>query len=241
MDLKVSLDVFEGPLDLLLHLVRREELNIYDIPIARITDQYLQYLQQMREFDLEVASEFIVMAATLLEIKARMLLPKPPKPEGAEGEEEADPRQMLVEQLLEYRRYKEVAGQLESLASEEALRFSRPPEEYDEGPPGLPVDLNLAALTAAMRALLAEADEAPTPEIARDAHSLRQKMDMIMARLESVSRVHFRDLFGRRFTRFEVVVTFLAVLELIRGRRVAARQTERLGEIFIERKEAAAG
>ncbi|MGE5560042.1 MAG: segregation and condensation protein A [Chloroflexota bacterium] len=241
MDLKVSLEVFEGPLDLLLHLVRREELNIYDIPIARITDQYLQYLQQMREFDLELASEFIVMAATLLEIKARMLLPRPPKADGTEAEEEADPRRMLVEQLLEYKRYKEAAEQLEQLASEESLRCARLPEEADEGPPGLPASLDLAALVAAMRSLLTEAEPEPTPEITRDAFSLRQKMDLIMARLSSAARVRFRDLFGRRFTRFEVVITFLAILELIRGRQVIARQTERLGEIYVERREAAAG
>lgn len=241
MDLKVSLEVFEGPLDLLLHLVRREELNIYDIPIARITEQYLQYLQQMREFDLEIASEFIVMAATLLEIKARMLLPKPPQAGSEDGEEEADPRQMLVEQLLEYKRYKEAAGELEALAAEGSLRFGRAAEEQADAPADLPAELDVAVLIAAMRALLTEAEVKPTPEIIRDAFSLRQKMDMIMARLTPLARVRFRDLFGRRFTRFEVVVTFLAVLELIRGRQVIVRQPERLGEIYIERREASAG
>lgn len=243
MGLKVSLEVFEGPLDLLLHLVRREELDICDIPIARITDQYLQYLQQMRELDLEIASEFIVMAATLLEIKARMLLPRPPRPADGGDAEESDPRRLLIEQLLEYRRYKEAAEQLATLAQEAGLRSPRPAGELDgerSGRPELPAELDLAALVATMRSLLSEAEEAP-PEIARDAYSLRQKMDLILERLAAAPRLRFRDLFGRRFTRLEVVVTFLALLELIRGRHVLARQSERLGEIYIERREAAAG
>lgn len=243
MGLKVSLAVFEGPLDLLLHLVRREELNICDIPIARITDQYLHYLQQMRELDLEIASEFIVMAATLLEIKARMLLPRPPRPAEGTDEEESDPRRLLIEQLLEYKRYKEAAEQLAALAQEAGLRSPRPVDTVNDDclrDRGLPADLDLDALVAAMRMLLSEAEEAP-PEIARELYSLRQKMDLILERLSKAPRLRFRELFGRRFSRLELVVTFLALLELVRGRQVSVRQPERLGEIYIERREAAAG
>lgn len=241
MDLKVSLAVFEGPLDLLLHLVRREELSIYDIPIARITDQYLQYLRQMTELDLEIASEFLVMAATLLQIKARMLLPRPPKSEGEVGEEEADPRQMLVEQLLEYKRYKEAADELSGLAAEEALRFSRPPVDIPAAEPGLPDDLDLARLMSALRSLLAEAEPTPPPAIRRDSFTIRQRMDFVLARLSESGSVAFRSLFGLRFTRGEVVATFLAVLELVRNQLVAVRQTTRLGEIEIELRQVKAG
>lgn len=241
MELKLSLAVFEGPLDLLLHLVRREELNIYDIPIARITDQYLQYLRQMSELDLEIASEFLVMAATLLQIKARMLLPRPPQSADAGGEEEADPRQMLIEQLIEYRRYKEAAAELAGLAAEEALRFSRPPIDIGPAEPGLPADLDLARLIAAMRALLAEAEPTPPAAITRELYTIRQRMDFILGRLNEARRVSFRALFGLRFTRDEVVATFLAVLELVRGQLVSVRQSERLGEIELELRQVMAG
>lgn len=236
--LPVHLDVFDGPLDLLLFLIRREEVSIYDIPIARITEQYLAYVEALSAVDLDRAAEYLVMAATLLDIKSRMLLPKPPReepeeePAAREGEE--DPRTELVRQLEEYQRFKEAALDLKR-REELALRVY--PRGWHPEEPEIPAPLarvTLADLVAAFREILKE--EWSWREVPREEIPLREKIREINWRLQRHPEgVRFRDLFTRGGSRLEVVVTFLALLELIRQRRAVAEQAENFGEIVIRR------
>lgn len=234
---RITLENFEGPLDLLLHLIRREEMNIYDIPIARITEQYLAIIQDLVATDIDRASEFLVMAATLLGIKSRMLLPKPPKvvAEDAPPEEEGeDPRAELVRQLVAYSQYKEAAQELREREAEMSHVYTRNLFlEEPEGP--VPLEgLNLSDLVKAFRAVLKE--EFNWREVPREEIPLREKIRELNFRLSrNPSGVRFRELFGRKGSRLEVVVTFLALLELIRQRRAVAVQEGIFGEIVIRR------
>lgn len=235
-DLTVRLQNFEGPLDLLLYLIRREEVSIYDIPIARITEQYLAYLEDLPALELDRAADFLVMAATLLHIKARMLLPRPPRADpGAEEEaaaEAEDPRAALVRQLEAYQRYKELAAELARLEAEAAHSYPRgwhPPA--GRGPAPL-AGVGLADLVAAFRRLLERREawrEVPR-EAVRLGDRLRAIRDALAARPEGV---RFEELFPDGASRLEVVVTFLALLELIRQRHVTARQERPFGSILI--------
>lgn len=233
---RFHLPAFEGPLDLLLHLIRENEIDIYDIPIAEITRQYMDHLAQWESLDLAVAGEYLVMAATLVEIKSRMLLPQPPRQE-AEGPE--DPRTELVQRLLEYQRYQ---GTVETLRGWEELRarvFFRGalenPEDYL-----LPVaagDLSAESLLAALRRVLASAgvDVAPvTAIIPRRRTSLRMKMAEVLRRVRAFPEgLEFERLFDAAWLRCEIVMTFLALLELVRLGRVRAEQKQPLGEIWL--------
>jgi len=232
----VRLEVFEGPLDLLLHLIRREEMNIYDIPIARITEQYLEIIRDLSALDIDRASEFLVMAATLLGIKSRMLLPKPPKVEAEEVslDEGEDPREELVRQLVAYSQYKEAA---QSLREKEALMSKVWTRqlflEQPEGPVPLQ-GLSLKDLVKAFEEVLKE--EWSWREVPREEIPLREKIREITFRIaRSPAGVRFRDLFSRGGTRLEIVVTFLALLELMRSRKAIAVQTGTFGDIIIRR------
>ncbi len=231
---QLHLPVFEGPLDLLLHLIQREQLNIYDIPIALVTEQYLTYLATMRELNLDVASEFLVMAATLLAIKARMLLPKPEKTEADEEEEALDPRQALVESLIEYRRFKEASARLKELEEQQVLRFWRPPGELPPMPPGISPEITLNDLVAAFRQVVESlVPEEPTM-IKRDEVTLRDRMRQVLRRLASSKRgLTFGQILGPNRSRLNVVISFLAVLELIRLRRVIVQQPMPFGEMIV--------
>ncbi|MEJ5252729.1 MAG: segregation/condensation protein A [Chthonomonadetes bacterium] len=240
----LHLPVFEGPLDLLLHLVRENKVSITDIPIALITDQYLEYLRMMEELDLEIASEFLVMAATLLEIKSRMLLPKPPRPA---DEEEEDPRAELTARLIEYQKYKALVETLQAWESERKQWFFRSPDapmpDYE-----LPIpvgELTPQHLLRALERLLAEAIDTPPPAILipRKRLSLRLKIVEVWRRIQGAQEgLRFEDLLDTPFTRWEVLLTFLAVLELMRQGRVEARQEDLFGEITLwARKEASDG
>jgi segregation and condensation protein A len=235
----IKLPVFEGPLDLLLHLIREHKIDIYDIPIARITEQYLAYLALMESMDLEVAGEFVVMAATLMEIKSRMLLPQPGPELGAE-EEGADPRQELVQRLLEYEQYKAAAGEFRALEEISLRVFTR------EAEPEEPLEVPLAELTPvdlvrALERMLASFSEgaAEITTLQREKVNLRLRMREVWGALSGWDgpmpfRVLF-EIFGEgQPTRVEIVVTFLAVLELLRGARIRVRQDQALGEIFLE-------
>lgn len=232
----VHLENFEGPLDLLLHLIRREEMNIYDIPIARITEQYLQIIRDLSAVDLDRASEFLVMAATLVGIKSRMLLPKPPKLLVEEPAEESgeDPRAELVRQLVAYGHYKEVAQDLKDKETEMSHVYTRGYfAEAKGGPPPLE-GLTLADLVKAFQEVLRE--EWNWREVPREEIPMREKIREINFRLSrSPGGVRFRDLFTRGGSKLEVVVTFLALLELIRQRRAVAVQDKIFGEIMIRR------
>lgn len=228
---QVRLPAFEGPLDLLLHLIRVNQVDIYDIPIARITDEYFQYLHMMEELDLEVAGEFLVMAATLVYIKSRMLLP--PEPTDEEGVEE-DPRTPLVDMLVEYQRFKSASEEL-------ALHEDRQRQYFVRSGPlelpttGAPLEIDLADLLDAFRAVLTRAKDRPVLEIMARPLSTGERMVAILDRLVLEEPATFDALFPPDADRTFVVVTFLALLELIRQGTVRVWQPLPFGEILIAR------
>lgn len=227
MNYAVKLPVFEGPLDLLLHLVEANRVDIYDIPVAQITAQYVDYLAAISDLDLEAAAQFLLMAATLLEIKARLLLPKPPAPPAVP---EPDPRQELVERLLVYRRFKRAAAHLSVLAAEQARRYLRGGQVFLGEPPR--GELDPVRLAAALRSLLKR--PGAVGEVGRRRFSVRQKMREILWRLRRHPEgLRFRSLLAAGATRAEVIVTFLALLELLRWRRLTVLQESPCGEILI--------
>lgn len=230
----VKLETFEGPLDLLLHLIRKNELNIYDIPIADITRQYLDYLQLMKELNLEVAGEFLVMASTLLQIKSRMLLPTPGDEEG--GEEEEDPRAELVRRLLEYQRYKAASLLLRErdlLGRETFARKFDPPDLAELVTEEGPLELELFQLIDAFRKLLAKLPEAAVHQVAADTISIADRITELLALVVERQNLLFDELFDERTTREFLVVTFLAILELCKLRAINIVQDERYGAILL--------
>jgi len=232
MTFQIKLDMFEGPLDLLLHLIREHQLDILDIPIATITGEYLRYLALMQELDLDVAGEFLLMAATLIHIKSKMLLP----PDAAEGEEaeEEDPRAELVNRLLEYKRFKEAAQTLGLLESETGLLHRRGAPALDLEVEG-PLQVSMVELLRAFRDVLSRADKAVPLEITPEEINVGQRIVMLMDRLVVENPVEFSRLFANATRRVEIIVTFLALLELLRRRLATARQGEAMGPIMIYR------
>ncbi len=232
---RVRLDVFEGPLDLLLHLIKKNEVEIVDIPIATITEQYLAYLEMMRELRLDVAGEFLVMAATLMLIKSRMLLPPS---EDEEDEEELDPRADLVRQLLEYQRYREAALELSERPLLQRDVFVREPAiDLEDGEtPGEPLRLKVTTweLLEAFRAVLARARPEAVHEVVTDPVSLRDRVQALLRALSVARTLDFESLFEEDATRVEIIVTFLGLLELMKMGAVRATQDERCGRIIIE-------
>jgi segregation and condensation protein A len=232
MTYRVRLDLFEGPLDLLLHLIKKNEVDVTNLPVATITEQYLAYLDLMRDLSLDVASEYLVMAATLTLLKSRLLLPSP---EGSEDEED-DPRADLVRQLLEYQRYREAA---ESLAERPLLRrdvFTREPSAEGVAPDPdakLPVKVTLWELMEAFRAVLKRAQPDPVHHVQAETVSLRDRIGDLLRTLGVARTLTFDSLFGEHPTRGFVIVTFLAVLELAKLGAIAAVQEEILGPILI--------
>jgi segregation and condensation protein A len=239
--LQVHLPAFEGPLDLLLHLIRQQRIDIYDIPIARITEQYLDQLEEWRRTDLAIAGEYLVMAATLVEIKTRMLLPTPPREE--EDADTADPRAELVERLLEYQRYQGVVEALRVWEEDRRRVFFRgAAESLDDY--HLPVSedgLSAQTLLDALRSVLASAgvDETPvTAVVPRRRLTLRMKMAEVLRRVRAHPQgVPFSDLFELPCALHEIVLAFLALLELVRQRLVIARQRVPDAEILIVTRE----
>ena len=234
---QVRLEAFEGPMELRLHLIQVHKSDIYDIPIAALTEQYMAYLAEMRRFDIEVASEFLVMAATLLLIKSRMLLPKTPKE--AEEDEEIDPREELVRRIVEYQRYKKVSLEMAERAEEESRFVGRAPAEL---PVRLapPQGLSVNDLWEAFRRVLEVKRELTIPEaiVAHEEYRVEDQMQMIVERLlaSEDGATSFEDLFLTG-TRDELVATFLALLELIRRRIIVVRQPMLFGPIRVELRE----
>jgi len=227
----IKLERFEGPLDLLLHLIKRDEIDIYDIPIAHITEQYLAYLQLMRALDLEVAGEFLVMAATLMRIKSKMLLPLPPKDE---EDEEGDPRDELVQRLVEYRQFKEAASTLKLHEDERRLLFERGmvPGEDEAGP--LPLaPATLFDLLDALHRVMSRTQEPAVYEVRAEAYDVDDKMDLIRGLIGRERSVSFFHLLERCHARAEMIVTFIALLELIKLGFVTILQPERFGDVTI--------
>ena len=227
----VKLERFEGPLDLLLHLIKRDEIDIYDIPIARITQQYLAYLELMRALDLEVAGEFLVMAATLMRIKAKMLLPAP---QADAEEDEGDPREELVQRLLEYRQFKEAASTLRLHEDERRRLYERGllPTEEDAGP--LPLaPASLFDLMDAFHRVIARIPEPAVYEVRTEVFDVEEKMAEIARSVAEEGSVMFSALLMRCRARAEMVVTFVALLELIKVGQVTVIQAAHFDDITI--------
>lgn len=232
MDLTVNLDSFRGPMDLLLFLVKRHEVDIFDIPIATITDHFIEYMNTLKEVDVEQAGEFIVMAATLMEIKSRMLLPTPPQGDEDPGD---DPRLELVKQLVEYRKFKDAAALLEMRAEEQQNRLPRlMPEEPAK--PGGPVPMRpveLWDLVSAFGRIMREAQALqPTPIIVDDTPQHVYAAQVRIALMRE-GRVAFRELFRPPYSRSRLVGLFLALLEMARRFLILVEQDERFGDIVV--------
>lgn len=235
MSYKVKLEVFEGPLDLLLYLIKKNELNIYDIPIAEITEQYLEYLELMRMLDLNIAGEFLVMAATLMHIKSKMLLP----PEELEvlQEEEADPREEFVRRLLEYKKFKEAASILQNLEEQRNEVFTRKSGQSTLAEAGGFFEASLFDLITALTRVLKDVSKETFKDIVKDEFTVEGKVHDILHLLVERSVLKLSELFKNAKNKSEIIATFLAVLELIRLREIVARQKVVFGEIEIVRNE----
>lgn len=236
MSYKVRLDIFEGPLDLLLYLINEEELSIYDIPVARITEQYMEYLSVMQLLDLDIAGEFLVMAATLIHIKSKMLLPPDPNAE----EEEADPRAELVRRLLEYKAFKEAAENLrhrEERRSHIFPRFGVEPEIDGGDSPFM--EVSLFDMIAAFSRVLKNFPTEMVHEVGTDEFTVADKVHELFHLLVKRPVIRFSELFRSSKNRFEVITIFLAVLELIRLKEILVKQDAHFGEIEVSRRSGA--
>jgi len=235
-DYAIKLDIFEGPLDLLLYLIKKNEIDIYNIPVALITEQYLQYLKIIKSLNLDLAGEYLVMASTLIHIKSRMLLPVPEEPSAEEGEE--DPRAELVRQLLEYRTFKEAASALEVRPHLERDVFVRQApiiddventtEDEDEF-----IEVNIFELIDAFHRLVSRLDKKELLEIDLEKMSLTDIINDVMERVTREKDLTFEELLGKRIDRRRIIYTFLAILELIKMKMVKAYQTSAFGVIRI--------
>jgi segregation and condensation protein A len=231
-DYKVKLDVFEGPLDLLLYLIKRDEIDIYDISIERITRQYLEYLQAFKELNIDLAGEFVLMAANLLYIKSRSLLPLDQQPPDEEADED-DPRWELIRQLIEYKKFKDAAALLHDRAVEQENIFTRMGGSGPEAPLRLG-EVGIFQLINAFQNVIKriEARE-ELQEIFGENFTVSDKIETILTRVSDGLALKFSELFAHMASRIEIVVTFLALLELIRLKQVRARQPDPFGEIEI--------
>ncbi|SEM86751.1 condensin subunit ScpA [Mesobacillus persicus] len=242
MEYNVKIEAFEGPLDLLLHLINRLEIDIYDIPVAKITEQYLLYIHAMKELRLDIASEYLVMAATLLAIKSKMLLPKhEDEMESFEFEDEEDPRDELVERLIEYKRYKEAANEFKSLELDRGLMYTKPPSDLSEyakevhsesiKPDG---HVSIYDMLAAYQKLVRrkKLQKPLSTRITRQEIPIEKRMEEIIQFLKQGGRKSFYDLFPTP-DRGHIVVTFLAVLELMKRQEIQVEQEQNFAEIFV--------
>jgi segregation and condensation protein A len=234
---KVKLNIFEGPLDLLLYLIRKNELDIYDIPIAEITKQYIEYINLMKMLDLDIAGEFLVMAATLLQLKSEAMLPA-----GAttESDELMMTREELVRQLLEYRKFKNAAIILAQKAETRQNLFARSfvePGFEDFNLKEFRIDATLFDLLSAFRTILKAMPEDRLSELREETVTVQQKIGEILLRFKSRKRVEFTTLFSAACSRLEIIVTFLAILELVRTKHIIARQSSLFSRIWLYKRE----
>ena len=237
MSYKIKLEIFEGPLDLLLYLVKKDHLNIYDIPIAKVTEQYLEYLNLMQLLDLNIAGEFLVMAATLMQIKSKMLLPAEPQ-ENQEGEAE-DPREELVKRLLEYERFKEIAESLRQRETDQKEVFKRPKTEVEKeiasGEKEVYFEAGIFDLISAFTKALKDVPKEVFYEVIKDEFTIEEKIHEILHLLLEKTAVQLNELFGKAKSKLEIIVIFLAILELVRMKEVVCRQRELFQDIEILR------
>jgi len=229
--MKIRLDIFEGPLDLLLYLIKKDHLDIYDIPVSRVVDQYIQYLELMKLLDINIASEYMVMAANLISIKSKMLLPR----EKIEEEEELDPREELVKKLLEYEKFKEAAQFLKTKERERLKFIPRPataPQQKE-----VYIEASIFDLISAFKTALKEVPKEIFFEVIKDEFTVEEKIHDLLHLLLVKEKVALNELFSSAKSKLEIVVTFLAILELIKLREIVAVQEELFGPISIARRE----
>lgn len=233
MSINVQLEIYEGPLDLLLHLIKKNELNVADIPIATITEQYLGTLDLMQILNLDLSGEYLVMAATLLYIKSKMLLP-PDEVEAEEEENDLDTRDELIRRLLEYERFKEAAKELEERERLNRDVFARKVQTTEVASEISFDQISIFDLMSAFQRVLDRFPDESVHTVILETVSVRERMTLILDELHRKSSIAFHSLFATASSRIEVVITFLAMLELVRMRAINISQAERLGPIHIE-------
>jgi segregation and condensation protein A len=235
---KVKFEVFEGPLDLLLYLIKKEEVDIYEVNLTKLATQFIQYIELMREFDLEIAGEFLVMASTLMYIKSRELLPVDQQVEVEGEDDETDPRWELIRQLVEYKKFKDAAANLQTLESRQENVFPRLPGklEFASEAPAAKPDVSVFDLLNAVNGILKRfVARDTTRDVFEDKWTVSEKIESIVKVLGERGRIKFAELFEDASSRNEVICTFLAVLELIRLKQLACAQSEDFGDIDITR------
>jgi segregation and condensation protein A len=236
MSYKIKLQLFEGPLDLLLYLVKKDHVNIYDIPIAQVTQQYMDYLELMKILDLNIAGEFLVMAATLIQIKSKMLLPVP---DVEQPQEEDDPRSELIKQLLEYERFKQIAQELRQKETNQQDIFKRPrvlERDIPEGPPTAQYfESSIFDLISAFSRALKDTSKDMFYSVIKDEFTVEEKIHDILHDLLLKPSIELSELFAQARQKVEIIVTFLAVLELVRMKEIICRQKEPFGSVEVIR------
>ena len=230
-ELKIKIGEFAGPLDLLLYLIRQEQANIFDIPVARITEKYLEYIQMMKKVDIAVAADFLVMAATLIEIKSKMLLPRDPAI--AEDEEIEDPRRELVDRLLEYEKFKTAAGMLYERSTIEQAVFQRGPIESDEN--NAEIDASVFDLLAVFQKIVARHVDEIKMEIHREEISLADMLKALKKRILETGELSLLAFFEEMHSKRELVTAFIAVLEIVRTDSVKLLQSKTFGDIILRK------
>ncbi|MGN1314147.1 MAG: segregation and condensation protein A [Lachnospiraceae bacterium] len=247
MALSIKLQVFEGPLDLLLHLIEKNKIDIYDIPIVEVTDQYLEYIRHLETEDMNIMSEFLLMAATLLDIKCRMLLPREVNEEG----EEEDPREELVQKLLEYKMYKYMSFELKDRQLDADKNYYKPPTIPQEvaawQPPvdydSLLADINLPKLHEIFKATLKRQEDKIDPirsqfgRIEKDEINMDEKLDFIQQYIHIHKTFSFRKLLEREHSKMEIIITFLTILEMMKMGKITIQQDELFDDIIITSNE----
>lgn len=234
---QVSLDVFEGPLDLLLHLINQLEIDIYDIPVAEITEQYMEYIQAMQHLELNIASEYLVMAATLLEIKSKMLLPVQEKTEDFDDYEE-DPREELMERLIEYRKYKDAAEDLKEKEHDDNQIFTRPPvifKDLDTKVPIVKGDLSIYDMLGALNKMFKRKqwNEPQDTRVTRTEIPIEQRMEEVLAVVKtSKTGIAFDKLFSYQ-SKSHIVITFIALLELMKNNEIYCKQANHFESLYV--------
>jgi segregation and condensation protein A len=232
----VRLQNFEGPLDLLLHLIKKHEVNIYDIPIALITQQYLAYIDLMQELNLDVAGEFLVMAATLIHIKSRTLLPRP---DPAQEDPEEDPRDALIRRLLEHQKFKAAAELLHERETVRSAQWTRPDGPIAEiagEAPEPEIEVDLFSLISAFRSVIERAKQRPATYLPSEQISIETRIEQLLAQLSETEACGFEDLFTGVRGRAGMIVTFLALLEMIRLKLIRVYQTNAVGPIRVYKR-----
>jgi segregation and condensation protein A len=236
--IKIKLQAFEGPLDLLVHLIKKNQMNVYDIQISVITKQYLEYLDLMQELNLDVASEFLVMAATLIHIKSKMLLPRPETAAGDPSDEE-DPRDALVRRLLEHQHFKAAAEMLHDKELLRSAQWGRPDSRIEEiaGEDYEPeIEVDLFSLLSAFKLVLERARERPPVPLPPEELSIETRIEQLLEQLSETEACGFEDLFGAAATRSDMIVTFLAMLEMIRLKLIRVFQQGGAGAIRVYKR-----